>query len=501
MQTRLRIGCFIVLFIFCCGSLSRAASSFADLSSYEQELLTALLPEPSTALSQGDAFALLKEKGTRSTTYTCVGLLLRNARHDRANTNRLLQEVLAMQLVDPENSTHGIFRSGPASDTIDQNWREFIGVGLIVIRERFADLLIDEVAQKIDTALRITAEGASRRDVSPNYTNIAIMSAFLLDYVGHIAHHEEWIEQGIDKAKAITTQFNQHNTFSEYNSPTYYGVNLLGLSLWRELARSPEIRTMGKQVEADFWRDIGQFYHAGLKNMCGPYSRAYGMDMKKYPAILGLPIAMALPQPDMAPLPDTPTIRLYEWIYAPLFSILGVRIPDETLGQFNAFTTPRTLYRTVPHRRGEYTVSAELHPTWMMGAVTGMTRRWYQHCPAILHWRSKESQETYWLLVHGESGASAEIVDGAIIVTLPTVEEDHPLKLYLYAPGVALDSLTGSTWDLGGLQVDLETPLGIPQSQLYQDKTVGAVIQITWDVPAHFALKKVLVLRPRSSLP
>ena len=88
-------------------------------------------------------------------------------------------------------------------------------------------------------------------------------------------------------ANAIEALFRQQQGFSEYNSPTYYGVDLWALALWRGSA-SPLLQTAGLRLEAALWRDIADFYHPGLYNLCGPYDRAYGMDMMRYASLLGL---------------------------------------------------------------------------------------------------------------------------------------------------------------------------------------------------------------------
>ena len=60
---------------------------------------------------------------------------------------------------------------------------------------------------------------------------------------------------------------------------------------------------MGKALEKEFWHEIATFYNPNLKNMPGPYFRGYGMDMRKYFAITGIWIALALDDQNHPPLP------------------------------------------------------------------------------------------------------------------------------------------------------------------------------------------------------
>ena len=41
---------------------------------------------------------------------------------------------------------------------------------------------------------------------------------------------------------------------------------------------------LGEELHAGMWRNIAGTYHAGLRNVCGLFSRAYAMDMSSYAA-------------------------------------------------------------------------------------------------------------------------------------------------------------------------------------------------------------------------
>ncbi len=91
---------------------------------------------------------------------------------------------------------------------------------IIIIRQKFSQLLPVEIQKEIDIGLVHAAKGALRRNVTPEYTNISIMSAFLMDYVGTEFKIDELKTAGLQKAKAIYSLYKSHKTFSEYNSPT-----------------------------------------------------------------------------------------------------------------------------------------------------------------------------------------------------------------------------------------------------------------------------------------
>ena len=99
----------------------------------------------------------------------------------------------------------------------------------------------EALKKELEVCLIRTAKGALRRNVDPNYNNISIMSSFMMEYVGTAFQIPELKKAWIEKAKAIFANFQKYKTLCEYNSPTYYGVDFVGLALWRELSFSSEM--------------------------------------------------------------------------------------------------------------------------------------------------------------------------------------------------------------------------------------------------------------------
>jgi hypothetical protein len=317
----------------------------------------------------------------------------------------------------------------------------------------------------------IAAEGAVVRNVSPEYTNIALMSAFLLEWVGMKLGKPEIAAKGAEKAKQVAVLFHHYQTFTEDNSPTYGGVDAIGLALWRELSPSKESRKAASAMEAAFWRDTAQLYHTGLRNLCGPFTRAYGMDMVQYTAITGVAILLLTQDKKTAPAPTDWRNRSFEWAYVPMFLALGLRCPPDALAHFKAFDKPRRLERKVPKAGKVYPVQCVLEKTWMMGATTGLTRAWEQHAPGTIHWRMPDGT-TGWLLVHGTNGAETKIVDDTMQIVL-TRRMGERLRLLLHAPDCALG---GPTWNLNGLRVKLETTLGEKSLAVVTDTHFGKAL-------------------------
>jgi hypothetical protein len=104
----------------------------------------------------------------------------------------------------------------------------------------------------------------------------------MLCFGGNRFDEPVWFHEGERMAREVYRLFKQHDAFAEYNSPTYCGVDLYALALWRSYpSLSPHLTRWGEEMEALLWRDLAQFYHADLRNLAGPYDRSYGMDMRR----------------------------------------------------------------------------------------------------------------------------------------------------------------------------------------------------------------------------
>ena len=101
----------------------------------------------------------------------------------------------------------------------------------------------------------------------PTYANIALLRAWLEAWAG-----------STDRtfATAVADAFHRHGCFTEHNSPTYYGIDLLALGLWQRPDSRADLRQLGAGIEAALWIDVARWWHAGLGNLCGPYSAPTG---------------------------------------------------------------------------------------------------------------------------------------------------------------------------------------------------------------------------------
>jgi hypothetical protein len=355
---------------------------------------------PSTEGSPTNPYQQPGVHQVRESAVYAAALLERGAPGDGDRAERALEAVLAHQIDAPGSVTHGTWRRAPIEPVpgpeprewidYDPNWREFVGAAFVLALRHEARLAPGTV-RAMERALRLAAEGTLDRAVPAEYTNIALLSAFLLDWAGDRLGEGAWRKEGEALGAAVADAYDVAGAFPEHNSPTYYGIDLYGMALWRDRARSEVLRARGAALEAGLWRDLARFYHAGLRNLCGPYSRAYGMDMTRYVAGLGCWIASVV-SPDRAPLPTfgDAVAHAHDFFELPLVAALGPRPPADVRAHLDGFRGERAVEQVVT-REPRRVASARLRERIMWGgeATGGHIVHW-QHHPATIHWKTPD---------------------------------------------------------------------------------------------------------------
>jgi hypothetical protein len=214
-----------------------------------------------------------------------------------------------------------------------------------------------------------------------------------------------WLEEDEAYAEEVVRRFDVHGAFAEYNSPTYYGIDLYALALWRRHPPTPRFREWGEHVEATLWRDIARWFHPGLRNLCGPYSRAYGMDMTTYVGMLGL----WLPDP-VVPDVTQPFEHSHDLLIAPVVELLGGG--PEHLEYERGLVSQRITDDRV--------ASGWLGDDVMMGGEDGgHYRAEGQFHPATVHWRpgpsGRLSGEICWLRVRSTNPLNAMVFEPGVL--------------------------------------------------------------------------------------
>ncbi|MBZ2198300.1 hypothetical protein [Occultella gossypii] len=335
----------------------------------------------------------------RETCWYALGLLARGGSEDTVRAVRAIDAVLDHQLDQPGTPWHGTWLRWPDEPTpvegarafrdYDPNWREFIGCTLVQLLVEREHHLPAELVARMEHALDLAVAGTLARGVDPRYSNIALMAGFLMHAVGRRRRDRECDAHGLELMGQVLEAFQARGAFEEYNSPTYYGIDLYALALWRRYGGDTSTVQRAGAVELALWRDVADHYHAGLRNLAGPYDRSYGMDLDAYASGTGLWLWQALGRGD-APFPDIsgPFEHFWDLALAPSVAVLGVPdLPSQVRAALRSFPGPRTLVQPIDGRRVASTV---LDVNVMVGAEhLGGDRGGLgdQFHPLTAHWR------------------------------------------------------------------------------------------------------------------
>lgn len=415
----------------------------------------------------------------RETSWYALGLLSRGGAGDVARAIDAIDAVLTHQFDTPGAPHHGTWRRRPdepdppaAGATewcdYDPNWREFIGCALLLVLHEFESAAPPALLGRIEHALSLAVDGARARAVPPSYTNIALMGAYLFDAVGHRQGAADLRRAGELLARQVHDLWSLTCSFPEFNSPTYYGVDLFALALWRRCAPSAELRRLGTEMDERLWREIGMRYHPALRNMAGPFDRAYGMDMRRYVALLGLWIGPVVGA-GRAPLPaagPSAGAHAHDWCFAPCVALLAAAPPAEVVARLSALPEERRVTTTIggSPRRVATSWIGPRHTVGSLDAAGSRNDAGEQYCPAVVHWSAPDGVN--WLRVAPGTPVDAT-VDEAGALHLTWHDTDHDGARLRFEARTEDDpvELTGEQWRLPGLTVRLSAAVDVVASR------------------------------------
>ncbi|HEX2384215.1 MAG TPA: hypothetical protein VHI95_16340 [Acidimicrobiales bacterium] len=364
-----------------------------------------------------------------------VGLL---ARGDTARAERVLEELCALQYDRPGvvwNGTFARFAEWPEPPETgavqwvdyDPNWRQFLGTTFAVILKTFD--VSAAVAARLHQAMDRAIAGEPRDRVPPSYSNIALMKA--------------WLEGDEKYAASVVDCFDEFGAFEEYGSPTYYGIDLYALALWRRHPPTPAFAAWGDRVWTELWRDIARWWHPRLRNLCGPYSRAYGMDMTRYVGLLGL----WLPEP-VVPSLSSPFDHSHDVTMAPLIDLVGSAAADVTFNDGE-----RVVEQALP---GGRVASGWISADVMAGGERGgRFRAEGQYHPATVHWLLPDGS-VGWLRLRHAGPLSATASNAQLQVT---VHDHHRLgRQPVVVDASVAPAFARRDWSLPGLTIRYDGP-------------------------------------------
>ncbi len=217
---------------------------------------------------------------TRSSIYYALLLLAEGEMKYRSRAEAVIRRVLSSQVTDPCDPAFGIWPwldEEPVSRMAppDWNWADFIGAGLCHILREYRDRITPKLAGEIEMSLRRAAWSIFRRNVQPNYTNIAIMGAAVTGVAGELLAEPLLLEYARRRLRKIIDDTHEVGGLTEYNSPNYTFIALFETERILQLSTDPELTATAEELRHFIWGEIASHFHPATGQLGGAQSRAY----------------------------------------------------------------------------------------------------------------------------------------------------------------------------------------------------------------------------------
>ncbi|MEM9660206.1 MAG: hypothetical protein AAF961_17715, partial [Planctomycetota bacterium] len=151
----------------------------------------------------------------------------------------IIDRVVDLQDAEPGSGTYGIwpwFLEEPLEEMSppDWNWADFCGVQLIRAVVDHGDAFPPALLQKVEQSIYHAARSIQRRNVRSDYTNIAILGAYVTRMAAELQDLPKLREYAVQRLERLHNYAQKNGTFAEYNSPTYTLVALKELGRMRQ---------------------------------------------------------------------------------------------------------------------------------------------------------------------------------------------------------------------------------------------------------------------------
>ena len=254
----------------------------------------------------------------------------------------------------------------------DQNWADFIGVSLLESYLRHYETLPEDLREEMEDALLHASRAIQKRDVKPDYTNIAIMGTLVTYLTGHLLD-----KPGLQQYAAMRLQrFYDYTValggFAEYNSPTYTQVALDELCRLRQYVLDADAKRKVNYCYELGWEGLAAHFHAPSAQLAGPHSRSYSTLLKPdfYDFLYGAS------QGNIDYLGAQLPVQYYK---------LQHELPDGLADRFMALPQPRTETDTFGKEKNAVVAYTYLHPQYCLGTANRGTT-WQQRRPWVAYW-------------------------------------------------------------------------------------------------------------------
>ena len=390
------------------------------------------------------------------------------------------------------------------------DWRGFIGTAFIVCIEEYGLLLPEWLRTSMVSSLHLNALGDSYRvggvdddNLYPFYSNAAIMKAAVAGWVGHRTHDANITAEGESWGQQIIDLFDQvGGSLSEFNSPTYTGVSLFALTLWAKyLPSNSTLGANGPRMIKKTWEQFGQLYNANLRQLSGPWDRAYGYEESRY---VGITAQWVWSFVGLDASPFGKKFKPFaiahndDYEFAPLVAILSQYhidsglLDDEVLKAMTIFDDPgeegrffeasafSDAYDYVPRNTTSW-ISANLTigaQSFDANVAGGPARNLERYNPAVVQWLRESGTVGFLTLYPDMKALHTEVSKGRLNLTLPNGNNTSKFVFHVDPNGLYGPKNVYSWDDILGINVKVSGTVMPEPSISFCGRSGGACAQI-----------------------
>lgn len=207
-------------------------------------------------------------------------LFFRGKAADEERAHDILKSVLSMQDKDDAHETYGIWPylfEEPLSGmkNPDWNWAAFIGRVLIVLLRDFPERLSEQEKTEIRDALRCACISIIRRNMGVDYTNISLMTGFVLSCSGEILRDRTFLERGKRTFEKQLDFIEKNGGYAEYNSPYYGVIDIEETGRALRYCRESTVIAPAEKLHRAAWKVFAEHYHYPTRQIAPPHARCY----------------------------------------------------------------------------------------------------------------------------------------------------------------------------------------------------------------------------------
>lgn len=217
---------------------------------------------------------------TRESLNYALALVIEGSPASLQRAESILARVLPLQDLDSSSATYGVWpwlAEEPLQEMRppDWNWADFCGACLAHLLSLHADRLTASTRAAAEQGLRAAAYSIFRRNVGPDYTNIAFKGGVVVAIAGEYFSDETLRTYALQRLTRFTRHVRENGGFTEYNSPIYSMVVLNEAERGLQLVRDDALRAPIHETWTACWKEITDFLHLQTGQRCGPQSRTY----------------------------------------------------------------------------------------------------------------------------------------------------------------------------------------------------------------------------------